>query len=70
MTGPENYARAENLVTRSEGQEPDHAALTLAKAQVCATLALAAATALHSDVAGSRGAEVGEDYMNWVEVAT
>jgi hypothetical protein len=49
MTGPENYKEAERLVTASRGQELDCAAVTIAEAQVYATLALAAATALGLD---------------------
>lgn len=47
MTGPENYLRAErdiDLANTANG--PEHAGYLLARAQVHATLALAAATAL------------------------
>lgn len=47
MTGPEHYREAERLLNQAEsqipGDEPSQAALT-ARAQVHATLALAAAT--------------------------
>jgi hypothetical protein len=46
MTGPEHYAEAEaQLIVASESFEGDDAAYYLARAQVHATLALAAATA-------------------------
>ena len=44
MTGPEHYREAERLLRHAETPHAD-AALTLADAQVHATLALAAATA-------------------------
>ncbi|MEV0779240.1 hypothetical protein [Streptomyces sp. NPDC050428] len=54
MTGPEHYARAERLVedlrrakaSFSQAVSPETATIALAEAQVHATLALAAATAL------------------------
>jgi hypothetical protein len=48
MTGPEHYQRAEELLSagRGEGERADRAANRIAEAQVHATLALAAATAL------------------------
>lgn len=53
MTGPEHYREAETLLERVEergfGPEPDHIqAAWLSAAQVHATLALAAATAIGS----------------------
>ncbi|MER6942515.1 hypothetical protein ABT294_00705 [Nonomuraea sp. NPDC000554] len=46
MTGPEHYAKAEALTKQAEGQELEWAMFTMAQAQMHATLALAAATAL------------------------
>ena len=45
-TGSEHYQRAEALLERAEDQDIEYAAYTVAVAQVHATLALAAATAL------------------------
>ena len=47
-TGPDHYREAERLLRKSEGQELELAAQTIAAAQTHATLALAAATALNS----------------------
>lgn len=44
MTGPEHYREAERLARLAQGQNYEAAAVTLADAQVHATLALAAAT--------------------------
>jgi hypothetical protein len=65
MTGPENYAEALRLVRHSRGEEPAFAAVTLQQAQVHATLALAAATALStvSDEAPM------DEFQAWQEVA-
>jgi hypothetical protein len=49
MTGPEHYQEAERLTNLAQGQEMEWAMFTLAQAQVHATLALAAATALGQD---------------------
>jgi hypothetical protein len=50
MTGPEHYARAEELLTEAEellqGDEPSAATWSVGQAQAHATLALAMATAL------------------------
>jgi hypothetical protein len=46
VTGPEHYQRAEELLRRSDGDDPQTAAVRLAQAQVHATLALTAATAM------------------------
>jgi hypothetical protein len=45
-TGPEHYQKAERLIRDADRQDPEQAAYTIAKAQVHATLAQAAATAL------------------------
>jgi len=50
MTGPEHYRRAEELLSKAEelfgSDEPSAGAWSVAQAQVHATLALAASTAL------------------------
>lgn len=46
MTGPEHYALAGTLVRAADGMDVEHAQAQIAVAQVHATLALAAATAL------------------------
>lgn len=50
MTGPEHYREAEKLVRRAEDYDTEGAARAYAAAQVHATLALAAATALNDNV--------------------
>jgi hypothetical protein len=56
MTGPEHYQAAEDLLSQPWLDDP-HARSFIARAQVHATLALAAATALsHGVDAGSRHA--------------
>lgn len=47
-TGPDHYREAQNLLRKSDGQEPEFAMRLIAEAQVHATLALAAAAALNS----------------------
>lgn len=47
MTGPEHYREAERLGHMAQGQELAWAMFTVAQAQVHATLALAAATAIN-----------------------
>jgi hypothetical protein len=64
ITGPQYYREAERLRQRSRGDVPDRA-LLLAEAQVCATLALAAATALNDY---PNGAPV-EDWTAWRQAA-
>jgi hypothetical protein len=63
MIGPEHYAKAEELLafTRDAERGTPHEASLFAEAQVHATLALAAATALNP---------AGEDFIpdkNWAE---
>lgn len=60
MTGPEHYAAAEEMLSRSGQDDPDSSLtlVSLARAQVHATLAYAAAAAL-----GDR------DFRGWLEVA-
>jgi hypothetical protein len=52
MTGPEHYREAERLLNAAEKHGVGGAAGTLAAAQVHATLALAAVTALAADPDG------------------
>ncbi len=59
MTGPDHYRKAEELATKAHnylgrGEGQDSAAVWAAVAQVHATLALAAATALESKDANGR----------------
>jgi hypothetical protein len=60
MTGPEHYAAAEEILSRSSRDDPDStvALASMVKAQVHATLAHAAALAL-----GER------EFRAWLEVA-
>lgn len=65
MTGPEHYRRAEELAAKADeylgqGEGQDSAAVWAAVAQIHATLAVAAATAL-----GTRD----PDDRDWAEVA-
>lgn len=48
MNGPEHYRMAEQLADQAHAVDPDYAAYLVAKAQVHATLALAAAAALQT----------------------
>jgi hypothetical protein len=61
MTGPEHYREAEHLLgARRSGESAEDAASRLTEAQVHATLALAAATALSSE----------DDRLAWQETAS
>lgn len=74
MTGPEHYKRAESLLDQlrrahasmTERVNPERAAAVLAEAQVHATLALAAATALIEEK--PRGGSF-DAYRAWESVA-
>lgn len=70
MNGPEHYLEAEALLASADqnflrGDDPSSA---LAAAQVHATLALAAATALNDNSADEGGMPL-EDYRAWAEAA-
>ena len=66
MTGPQHYREAERLLRMASGDLPaDAVAVTLAHADVHATLALAAETAL---TAGSDHAR-GIDVSAWEDIA-
>jgi hypothetical protein len=55
MTGPEHYREAEQLLgARRSGESAEDAASRLAEAQIHATLALAAATALTGNAEADR----------------
>ncbi|MFD4672380.1 hypothetical protein ACFWNN_21810 [Lentzea sp. NPDC058450] len=58
MNGPEHYAAAQEYLAaaKADGVEPGGAASNLAIAQVHATLALAAATAMAGSVVTAHGA--------------
>jgi hypothetical protein len=67
VTGPEHYVAAENLLAKAgspdaSGEDERHA---VAAAQVHATLALAAATALNDSDSG----QPFDDHQAWREVA-
>ncbi|MFD9630142.1 hypothetical protein [Streptomyces violascens] len=72
MTGPEHYREAERLLTEAaaEGAEGTYFVRpeSLAAAQVHATLALAAATAL-IDSGGGTGMPI-DDYHAWAKAAS
>ncbi|MFL4904630.1 hypothetical protein ACJ6WF_15950 [Streptomyces sp. MMS24-I2-30] len=70
MNGPEHYTRAEQLLreVRDGHQEGTDVAAILASAQVHATLALAAATALNDNAADAGGLPL-EDFRAWAEAA-
>jgi hypothetical protein len=70
MTGPEHYTRAEQLLreVRDGHQEGTDVAAIVAAAQVHATLADAAATALNDNAADEGGMPL-EDYRAWAEAA-
>ena len=63
MTGPEHYREAERLLAISSSDNP----VTAAEAQVHATLALAAATALNDS--GSGDGLPYPDWSAWIELA-
>lgn len=72
MTGPQHYSEAERLVrmahrfTYGDGADPVAGAALAAEAQVHATLALAAATALVDETPRSDSCS---EYRAWQEVA-
>lgn len=70
MTGPEHYARAEQLLreVRDGHQEGTDVAAILAAAQAHASLAQAAATALNDNAADAGGLPL-EDFTAWAEAA-
>jgi len=69
MTGPEHYKMAETLAKVADEGSVDWES-TLARAQVHATLALAAATALNDGVnTNGEGGMPGADFRAWLAAA-
>ncbi|XMN09356.1 hypothetical protein ACK8N7_26600 [Streptomyces griseobrunneus] len=75
MTGPEHYREAERLADRAhhftygDGADPVTGAALAAEAQVHATLALTAATAMQAAVDGSEPGMGGGEFAAWYEIA-
>ncbi|MFD8687981.1 hypothetical protein [Streptomyces sp. NPDC059651] len=79
MTGPEHYREAERMMsaasyTHGPGGDPVHPEaaahhLALALAQVHATLALTAATAMQASVDGAEPGMGAGEFEEWYEVA-
>lgn len=71
MTGPEHYTRAEHLLreVRDGHQEGTDVAAILAAAQVHATLALTAATAMQAAVDGSEPGMGSPEFSAWYQAA-
>lgn len=67
-TGPQHYREAESrlLMAWHEGREPENVAHLVAEAQVHATLALAAATAMHAITQGDQAGYSGPEYDQWL----
>lgn len=75
MTGPEHYREAERLAdlahhyTYGDGRDPVVGAALAAEAQVHATLALTAATAMQAAVDGSEPGMGATEFQEWYDVA-
>lgn len=75
MTGPEHYREAERLAdlahhyTYGDGGEVVAGGALAAEAQVHATLALAAATAMQAAVDGSEPGMGATEFQEWYEAA-
>lgn len=72
MTGPEHYTEAERrlLMAWEDGRTPENSTHLVAEAQVHATLALAAATALSAPVVDAdKQGFVLDEWNAWVDVA-
>ncbi|MFC8625660.1 hypothetical protein [Streptomyces anulatus] len=75
MNGPQHYSEAEWLAERAhhftygDGSNPVIGAALAAEAQVHATLALAAATAMQAAVDGSEPGMSGPEFAAWHRVA-
>ncbi|MGW4663245.1 hypothetical protein [Streptosporangium sandarakinum] len=74
MTGPEHYREAERLVREADAEDaPEWVTARAAQAQVHATLALAAATALLGPAVAvdiSEGLDLNDPDLNaWIEAA-
>lgn len=71
MTGPEHYCEAERrlLMAWEEDRRSEDVAHLVAEAQVHATLALAAATAMQAAVDGSEPGMGSPEYAAWYAAA-
>lgn len=75
MNGPEHYREAERLAgmahhfTYGDGGDPVTGAALAAEAQVHATLALAAATAMQAPVVGSEPGMAPHEFAAWYAAA-
>ena len=75
MTGPEHYREAERLAgmahhwTYGDGADPVAGAALAAEAQVHATLALTAATAMQAAVDGSEPGMAPQGFLAWYQAA-
>ncbi|MET9815282.1 hypothetical protein [Streptomyces sp. NPDC006355] len=75
MTGPEHYREAERLAgmahhfTYGDGADPVAGAALAAEAQVHATLALAAATAMQAAVDGAEPGMGSAEFQAWYDAA-
>jgi hypothetical protein len=75
MTGPEHYREAERLAgmahrfTYGDGADPVVGAALAAEAQVHATLALTAATAMQAAVDGSEPGMGSAEFNEWYQAA-
>jgi hypothetical protein len=67
VTGPEHYRAAEQDLAAMDGKSIAGVSALITRAQVHATLALAAATALNTDTDGGLPAS---DYDAWVQAAS
>jgi hypothetical protein len=64
-TGPEHYQEAEVLLARAHNHGHQYTANIIAAAQVHATLALAAATAMQAAVDGSEPGMSPQEFTAW-----
>ncbi|NEA40918.1 hypothetical protein [Streptomyces sp. SID11385] len=73
MTGPEHYREAERLLADARHEGPDGVAYirpeNIAAAQVHATLAQAAATAMQAAVEGSEPGMSSQEFTAWYDAA-
>lgn len=71
MNGPQHYREAERrlLMAWEEDRVPEDVAHLVAEAQVHATLALAAATAMHANVDGTELGPGEDEFQAWYEAA-
>ncbi|MFD5266725.1 hypothetical protein [Streptomyces sp. NPDC058335] len=71
MTGPEHYLEAERrlLMGWEDDSSPERSAYLVAEAQVHATLALAAASAMHATVDGTELGPGEDEFQAWYDAA-